>query len=88
MLEEIFEYQLDVSVSSKTISIAKDTVIKKDGVEIARERHRRAFGPGEIEGVKEYTGWSDKSPEIVYLNSIWSAEVIAAHQALVASQEA
>ena len=77
----------DINPNTKTISVAMDSVIKKDGVEVSRSRERCAFVPGDIEGVKAYTGLDDKSPEIVYLNSIWSAEVIAAHKALVASQE-
>ena len=78
----------DINPNTKTISVAMDTVIERDGVEVSKSRHRCAFVPGDIEGVKAYTGLADDAPEIVYLNSIWSAEVIKAHQALVASQEA
>lgn len=74
----------DINPNTKTISVAMDSVIKKDGVEVSRNRHRCAFVPGDIEGVKSYTGLSDDSPEIVYLNAIWSADVIAAYQASIA----
>lgn len=77
----------DINPNTKTISVAMDSVIKKDGVEVSRSRERCAFVPGDIEGVKAYTGLGDDAPEIVYLNSIWSAEVIAAQKVLVASQE-
>ena len=77
----------DLNPNTKAVSVAMDTVIERDGVEVSKSRDRRAFVPGDIEGVKAYSGLDDKSPEIVYLNAIWSAEVIAAHQALVASQE-
>lgn len=84
MLTEINEIILDnINAFSKTISIAKDTIIQKDGVEIARQRNRQAFVPGDIEAVKSYTGFTNADPEIVYLNSIWTQNVIDAY---VASQ--
>lgn len=77
MLEELELTPIftDINPITKTISIAKDTIVKKDGIEIARNRHRRAFAPGDIEKVKEYLG-IDTSPEIIYLESIWTQEVI------------
>lgn len=74
----------DINPNNNTISVAMDTVIERDGVEISKSRNRRAFVPGDIASVKEYTGLDDKSPEIVYLNSIWSAEVIAAYNDSIA----
>ncbi len=70
----------DINTETKTISIAKDTIVKKDGVEIAKQRHRCAFVPGDIEAVKNYLGVND-SPEINYLNSIWTEQVIADYKA-------
>ena len=77
----------DINPILKTVSVAIDTVINKDDVEIARSRHRCAFVPGQIEEVKAYTGLSDESPEIIYLNSIWTPEVIQAYNDLIAAQE-
>jgi len=68
-----------INTTNKTISVAKDTIVKKDGVEIARNRHRQAFIPGDIEAVKDYLG-VEESPEIDYLNAIWTEEVIEAYQ--------
>lgn len=81
MFEEMTEYKIDnINVTNKTISIARDDVVKKDGVEIARQRHRRAFVPGDIEAVKEYTGFTSDSPEIIYLNLVWTDQVIKRHK--------
>lgn len=81
MLEERVEYKIDnIDIANKTISIAKDVVIKKDGSEIARNRHRCSFAPGDIEAVKVYLGVSE-SPEINYLNAIWTEQVISDYRA-------
>jgi len=70
----------DINPNTKSVSIAIDTVVLRDGVEIARERLRRAFVPGEIEDVKEFVG-VESSPEIEYLEAIWTTEVIEAFNA-------
>ena len=70
----------DLNPITKTVSIAIDTVVLRDGVEIARERLRRAFVPGDIENVKEFTG-VESSPELDYLDAIWTIEVIEAFNA-------
>ncbi len=76
----------NINLTNKTISIAKDNVIKKDGVEIARERDRRAFVPGDIMAVEVYIGLSD-APEIDYLNAVWTQDVISAYNAMIADQQ-
>lgn len=82
MLEERQEIIIDnINVTTKTISIAKDTVVLRDGVEITRDRNRCAFFPGQIAEVKAYMGVDDSAPEIVYLNAIWTQEVIDAYNA-------
>ncbi len=80
MLEEreLLPIITDIDPNTKTISIAKDTIILKDGEIISKSRHRCAFVPGDIERVKEYLGVTS-SPEITYLNSIWTADVIEKH---------
>lgn len=65
----------DINPNTKTVSIAKVTVILRDGVEVSRSEHRCAFYPGQIDAVKVYIG-ADSSPEIDYLNAIWTQEVI------------
>lgn len=71
--------KLEINQDNKTISIRLDTVIKEGGVELSRSCHRCAFVPGQIEDVKEYLCVED-SPEIQYLNSIWTEDVIADYQ--------
>lgn len=80
LVEEVNILIDNIDVTNKTISIAKDIIIKKDGVEIARNRERCAFAPGDIENVKIYLNVAN-SPEIDYLNAIWTDEVIAAYKA-------
>lgn len=76
--EEIFSSFHDINPITKTVSITIYTVVKKDGVEIARSQpNTRAFAPGDIEQVKAYIGVSE-SPEITYLESIWTQEAIDA----------
>ena len=80
LTEEILQPIItDINPNNKTISIAMDTIIKKDGVIVARSRNRRAFVPGDIQAVKEYIGVID-SPEITYLNALWTKEVIDAYR--------
>lgn len=64
-----------INTTNKTISIAKDTIVKKDSQPIAKSRDRRAFVPGDIAAVKDYLG-TDSSPEIDYLNAIWTEQAI------------
>jgi hypothetical protein len=68
----------DINPNNKTVSIAIETVIKKDGIQIAKSRERRAFVPGQIEDVKKYIGQT-QSPEISYLDSLWTDSVITAY---------
>lgn len=72
--EFIFSFH-DMNPQYKTISISKLTIIKNDGIEIARSSDTRAFQPGDIALVKEYIG-VDESPEITYLESVWTQEAI------------
>lgn len=86
MLEQRIEFLIDnINVTNKTISIAKDTVIYNDNVEIARTRHRQAFYPGQIEDVKLYMDLDNSAPEIIYLNSVWTQEVVDSYNAMLAA---
>lgn len=74
--EEIIYNFHDINANTKTVSITIVTVVKKDGTEIARSNPlTRAFSPGDIDLVKAYLGISE-SPEINYLESIWTQEAI------------
>jgi len=75
----------DINPNTKSVSIAIDTVVLRNGIEIARERLRRAFVPGEIEDVKEFVG-VESSPEIEYLEAIWTTEVIEAFNASLSDE--
>lgn len=79
--EEILASFHDINPQTKTISITAITIVKKDGVEIARASNTRAFQPGDIELVKAYIGVNE-SPEITYLESIWTQEAIDAWNGL------
>lgn len=79
ILDPIFT---DLNPNTKTVSIAIDSIIKKDGEVIARNRSRRAFVPGQIEQVKDFIGLQE-SPEIIYLESIWTQDVIDNYNASV-----
>lgn len=83
MLEERQEIVIDnFNVTNKTISVVKYQVIYKDGVELSRVHlDRCAFVPGDIDKVKAYLNMQDE-PEIKYLESIWTDEVIQKTRAM------
>jgi hypothetical protein len=61
-----------------TIQVRTATIIEKDGVEIAKTYHRHVKHPGE--------DVSNEDPKVQTIaNAIWTAEVIAAYQALIAN---
>ncbi len=71
----------NLNLDTKTLSISRFDVITDDGVVISTgQPHTQAFVPGDIEAVKSYIGLTD-SPEITYLQSIWTQEVIDAWNA-------
>lgn len=79
--------KLYVSYVDYTISIQIDWVYIDNGVETMRQpKDVRGFVPGQIEQVKAYIGM-EESPEITYLESIWTQEVIDAYNAFIQSQE-
>lgn len=80
MLQQQIQYTIDnINLTTKTISIAKDTKILDGSVEIASNRERKSFVPGQIEDVKSYLGESS-GPEIDYLNAVWTTDVISQFQ--------
>lgn len=66
----------------KTVSVLKRSLLLRDGVEISRDDLRCAFAPGDIEAVKTFIGLTE-SPEITYLNAIWTQEAIDAYNAML-----
>tara|TARA_Y100000310_G_scaffold111241_1_gene109645 strand:- start:609 stop:860 length:252 start_codon:yes stop_codon:yes gene_type:complete len=62
----------------QTIQIRTTTVIEEDGVELARNHHRHVVCPGD-----DVTGEVQEVQDIAA--ALWTAEVISAYQASVAS---
>ena len=63
-----------------TLQVRQAEIITKDGVEIARNFTRWVRHPGD-------TGaHSDPSPVPAIATAVWSAEVVSAYEAMVASQ--
>ena len=71
------EYKEEI-LPNQVIQIRTTTVVEEDGVELARNHHRHAVCPGD-----------DVSSEVQEVQDIaaalWTAEVISAYQASVAS---
>ena len=63
-----------------TLQIRQAEIITKDGVEIARNFHRWVRGPGDT------AAQSDPSPVPAIASAVWSAEVVSAYEAMIASQ--
>ena len=62
----------------QTIQIRTTTVIEEDGVELARNHHRHVVAPGD-----DVSGEVQEVQDIAA--ALWTAEVISAYQASVAS---
>ncbi len=77
LTETIKVDQIEI-VENNSIQIRTATIIERDGVEISKSFHRHAKHPGE-----------DVSSEDLKVqaiaNAIWTPEVIAAYQALIAN---
>ena len=65
---------------NKTIQIRTTTIVEEDGAELARSYHRHVVHPGD-----DVTGETQEVQAIA--NALWTAEVIAAYEASVASSE-
>ena len=72
-----FEYKQEI-LPDKTIQVRKTTVIEEDGVELARNHHRHCVVPG-----MDVSGEVQEVQDIAA--ALWTAEVISAYQASVAS---
>ena len=65
-------------VENNSIQVRTATIIKKDGTEIAKTYHRHVVSPGD--------NVTNEDPRVQAIaNAIWTDEVIAAYQALIAT---
>ena len=77
-LTETTKVDLIELVETNHIQVRTATIIEKDGTEIARTFHRHVKHPGD-----DITNEDPKVQAIA--NAIWTEEVIAAYQALIAN---
>ena len=69
--------QIEVT-ENNSIQVRTATIIKKDGTEIAKTYHRHVVSPGD--------NVTNEDPRVQAIaNAIWTEEVIAAYQALIAN---
>ena len=71
------EYKEEI-LPNQTIQIRTTTVVEEDGVELARNHHRHVVKPGD-----DVSGEVQEVQDIAA--ALWTAEVISAYQASVAS---
>ena len=71
--------KIEVVGKYKAVQIATDTVIKEDGVELSRSRHRHVVQPHQ-----DITG-EDAEVQAV-CNAVWTDEVVSAWNTFKASQ--
>ena len=71
------EYKEEI-LPNQTIQIRTTTVVEEDGVELARNHHRHVVAPGD-----DVSGEVQEVQDIAA--ALWTAEVISAYQASVAS---
>ena len=65
-------------VENNSIQVRTATIIERDGTEIAKTFHRHVVCPGD--------NVSNEDPKVQAIaNAIWTEEVIAAYQALIAN---
>ena len=65
-------------VENNSIQVRTATIIERDGTEIAKTFHRHVVAPGD--------NVSNEDPKVQAIaNAIWTEEVIAAYQALIAN---
>ena len=80
-------------VGSWNIQVATDTVIKEDGTEISRSRHRHVLQP--CTSTKDGDTWTHTDTDIsseatevqAVANAVWTDTVKANYKAFVESQE-
>ena len=80
LTERTVEDKIEIVGDYKHLQVRTATVIERDGVEISRSFSRHVVAPGD-----DVSGESTEVQAIA--NAVHTAEVIAAYQAHVASQE-
>jgi len=77
LTKETVTESINVLGKYKAIQIAEDTVVKEDGIELSRSRHRRVLHPGSIIGSSYVaTDISGESSEIQGIcNTSWTDSV-------------
>jgi len=80
LTERTVEDKIEIVGDYKHIQVRTANVIERDGVEISRSFHRHVVAPGD-----DVSGESSEVQAIAA--AVHTAEVIAAYQAHVASQE-
>ena len=83
LTKEVVTESINVFGEYKAIHIAEDTVVKEDGTELSRSRHRRVLHPGHINGSSYVeTDISGESSEVQGIcNTAWTAPVKTAWEA-------
>jgi hypothetical protein len=65
-------------VENNSIQVRTATIIERDGTEISRSFHRHVVSPGD--------NVTNEDPKVQAIaNAVWTEEVIAAYQALIAN---
>ena len=65
-------------VENNSIQVRTATIIERDGTEISRSFHRHVLAPGD--------NVTNEDPKVQAIaNAVWTEEVIAAYQALIAN---
>jgi hypothetical protein len=77
-LQEITKVDQVELVENNSIQVRTATIIERDGTEISRSFHRHVVSPGD-----DVTNEDPKVQAIA--NAVWTEEVIAAYQALIAN---
>ena len=81
-------------VQTWNVQVATDTLIKEDGVEISRSRHRHVLKPFDTKGGAA-DGWTHTATDIsgedaavqAIANAVWTDDVKADYKTFVESQE-
>jgi hypothetical protein len=91
--KEIIIEKVEVIGDYKKIQVATDTVIKEDGTEISRSRHRHVLSP--CTSSKDGDTWTHTDTDIsseatevqAIANAVWTDTVKANYKTFVESQE-
>jgi len=83
LTKETVTESINVFGECKAIQIAEDTIVKEDGTELSRSRHRRVLHPGYISGSSYVvTDISGESSEVQGIcNTAWTDSVKTAWEA-------